>query len=59
VETILTEWRARERELDTAMDDVQWATLQAQITALRDEHRAAVMARDAEARELKRGSPQR
>jgi hypothetical protein len=53
VETILAEWRARERELE-APDAGDRKLLEARIAALRDEHRMAVAARAAEAEALRR-----
>jgi hypothetical protein len=52
VETILAEWRARERELG-GLDRSARKLVEARIAALRDEHRLAVAARVAEAEALR------
>jgi hypothetical protein len=55
-ESILKEWRDRERQLDDQpSDDLE--ALQGRIAALRDEHHRAMDARKGEADELRRVKP--
>jgi inosine-uridine nucleoside N-ribohydrolase len=51
VETILSDWRSLERELETASDNERPA-IQARIDQLREEHRQAMHDREAMAHEL-------
>jgi len=51
-DTILREWRERERELD-AHPDADLEALHARIAALRDEHTRAIEARRPQAEELR------
>ena len=55
VETILKDWRAVERQLVDA-SDVERPLFEARSAALREEHRAAITAREIEAAELS-GTP--
>jgi len=54
VPEILSEWRALERELDSAHDDQTRVALAARIDVLRLEHAAALEQLDVEAHELSR-----
>jgi hypothetical protein len=52
IETILTDWRAAERELETALEDAK-AAIQARIYQLHEEYQAAVADREAIAEDLR------
>jgi chromosome segregation ATPase len=52
VDVVLSEWRAAERELETAADDDEREDIEARVAALRDEYAAAVAANESVAREL-------
>jgi hypothetical protein len=51
VDSILSDWRTLERELETASDD-ELPAIQARIDQLREEYRQAIHDREAMAHEL-------
>jgi hypothetical protein len=57
VDEILSEWRAAERELETA-SDAELEDIAARIAALRDEYGAAFAANAAAAKELSGREPE-
>ena len=52
VDVVLSEWRAAERELETAADDDEREDIEARVAAARDEYAAAVAANESAAREV-------